>query len=214
MTKTITIYGAGGFGRETLEMIRQINKTNGTKWNPIGFFDDAASRDKQVEGLPVLGGLDEANGLKEPTAVVITISDPLARRILREKLYNTNLLYPTLIHPAAIAGSELNQFREGVVITAGVILTTGITVESFSILNLSSTIGHDVAIGKYCTLMPACHISGNVKIQDQVMIGTGACVLQNLTIGLAANVGAGAVVTKNVRPSVTVTGIPAREKIK
>ncbi len=47
-------------------------------------------------------------------------------------------------------------------------------------------------------------------IADRAMIGAAAVLLPNLTIGEAAIVGAGAVVTRDVEPHTTVKGIPAR----
>ena len=41
-------------------------------------------------------------------------------------------------------------------------------------------------------------------------IGSGAAIMCGVTIGAEANVGAGAVVTKDVPPGVTVAGVPAR----
>jgi UDP-2-acetamido-3-amino-2,3-dideoxy-glucuronate N-acetyltransferase len=41
-------------------------------------------------------------------------------------------------------------------------------------------------------------------------IGSGAAILCGVTIGADANVGAGAVVTKDVPPGATVAGVPAR----
>jgi len=46
-------------------------------------------------------------------------------------------------------------------------------------------------------------------IEDNVKIGTGATILPNIRIGKNAIVGAGSVVTKDVRPKSIVMGIPA-----
>jgi len=51
---------------------------------------------------------------------------------------------------------------------------------------------------------------GPIVIEDGVWIGTGAIILPNVTIGHAAIVGAGAVVTKDVPPCTVVVGVPAR----
>ena len=51
---------------------------------------------------------------------------------------------------------------------------------------------------------------GPINIQDGVWIGAGAIILPNITIGLSAIVGSGAVVTKDVPPCTVVVGIPAR----
>lgn len=51
----------------------------------------------------------------------------------------------------------------------------------------------------------------HVVVQRGATIGSGATILGGVTIGREALVGAGAVVTHDVAPSVTVAGNPARE---
>ena len=49
-----------------------------------------------------------------------------------------------------------------------------------------------------------------IRIEDDVWIGIGAIVLKGVCIGEGARVEAGAVVTRDVSPGVTVAGNPAR----
>lgn len=56
-------------------------------------------------------------------------------------------------------------------------------------------------------------VSAPVRIQDDVWIGASSIVLAGVEIGKGATIGAGAVVTKNVPPSATVAGVPARPLI-
>ena len=58
--------------------------------------------------------------------------------------------------------------------------------------------------------MPGANISGNVRIADATLIGSGATILQGLTIGKNCIVGAGAVVTKDLPDNCTAVGVPAR----
>jgi acetyltransferase-like isoleucine patch superfamily enzyme len=96
-----------------------------------------------------------------------------------------------------------------------------VTDELFSDI-CSLSIGDRVAIAQRVIIVLASHanesrlrtlvepVFGHVMIQDDVWIGTGAIILPNVTIGEAAIVGAGAVVTKDVAPRMVVVGNPAR----
>lgn len=210
--RNLVIYGAGGFGRETALMIEQINAVQAT-WHVLGFYDDGMQKGEVVDGIAVCGGLREVNAIHEETDMVIAIAEPGTRKKIAESIHNKNIHFPTVIHPQANIGSPYNQFEKGCIITAGCILTTGITIGEFAIINLLTTVGHDVKIGPYCIIMPGCNISGNVKIGEGTLIGTGAQVLQNLNIGKSCKVGAGAVVTKNFHDNLTLVGVPARAHI-
>ena len=48
-------------------------------------------------------------------------------------------------------------------------------------------------------------------VEDDVSIGANATILPGVSLGRGCIVGAGAVVTKDVRPMITVVGNPARE---
>jgi sugar O-acyltransferase (sialic acid O-acetyltransferase NeuD family) len=214
LTKDIAIYGAGGLGRELALMICQINKQS-PQWNLIGFFDDNRRSTEVVDDWGVLGGLSEANNYPAPLAIAIGISDPHVRFQLVDKLISRQLNFPTLIHPSCNAGDEKrNLMGRGVILTANVILTTGIKIDDFVIVNLSTTIGHDVTIGSCSSIMPGCNLSGNVKIGKRCQVGTGAQFLQNLSIGEDSIVGAGAVVTKSFPAHSKLIGMPAHNFAK
>ena len=205
----LVIAGAGGFGRETALMIDQIQS-----WHVLGFYDDALKPGTRVAGMEVLGSIDALNHVRQELAVVIAIADPVTRQRVASSLTNEKLNFPTLAHPSAMMGHSANKFGKGCIITAGVILTTGITLEDFVIVNLATTIGHDVYIGRYSSVMPQCSISGNVKIEERCFVGSGSKILQGLTLAADSVMGAGAVLTKNFNAHSTLVGIPARKEIK
>jgi sugar O-acyltransferase (sialic acid O-acetyltransferase NeuD family) len=211
MVRDLAIYGAGGFGREMTLMVELMNSVK-NEWNLIGFFDDGKRIGELVDYLPVLGGITEINVWKRPLALVMGLADSVTRRVVVEKIENEKIDFPVMIHPQSLAGSSRNKFGRGTLVTGGCILTTGIVLEDFVIINLLCTVGHDVRIGKYTSVMPGCNISGAVTIGECNLIGTGAKILQNLSIGNHCKIGAGAVVTKPVKDGKTVVGVPAREK--
>jgi serine O-acetyltransferase len=70
-------------------------------------------------------------------------------------------------------------------------------------------------IGRNVTIVGAVTLGyreegGGPKLGDGVFVGTGARILGPVTIGDNANVGANAVVTKDVPAGCTAVGIPAR----
>lgn len=209
--KNIAIYGAGGLGRETALLIRQIN-ANSKEWNLVGFYDDGMNKGEIVDRWLILGGITALNKIQEPLCVVISVADSKTRAAIVKKITNHKVDFPAIIHPSCQTGDELNHFGRGCVLTAGTILTTGIELGEFVFINLLTTLGHDAVCGDFTTIMPGCSISGNVKIGEGTMIGTGARILQNLSIGKNCKVGAGAVVTQNFPENKTIIGVPAREK--
>lgn len=206
--KDLVIVGAGGLGRETLLMVRQFSPN---EWRPIGFYDDAVPQGSLIDGLPVKGRVRDLQRVESPLSVVISIADGKIRSNVVSILTNKNLNFPTLAHPEAHLGSEqFNKIGKGCIITRGVVLTTGIQIHDFVIINLMSSIGHDVEIESFVSIMPLSSISGNVKIGARCFVGTHATILQGLNIGGDAVIGAGAVITKNVPPDSVMIGIPGR----
>jgi sugar O-acyltransferase (sialic acid O-acetyltransferase NeuD family) len=205
----LAVYGAGGLGRETMLLVEQVN-AHRQAWDIVGYFDDGISKGATVGRWKVLGGKkDIAAG--ENIAIVVAIADPGTRRNIVDALADT-VTFPVIVHPTCQTGDRSNHFGRGVILTAGVLLTTDIHLDDFVIVNLNTTIGHDVEIGKYSAVMPGCNISGNVKIGEGTLIGTGAKILQNLKIGKDCRVGAGAVVTHDFADGKTIVGIPAHDK--
>ena len=72
----------------------------------------------------------------------------------------------------------------------------------------------DCVIGPNCLLMQQVTLGlgrgGVPRLGGHVDVGAGARIIGGITVGDHAVVGAGAVVTRDVAPGVTVAGIPAR----
>ncbi|MEP7240119.1 MAG: serine O-acetyltransferase [Devosia sp.] len=78
--------------------------------------------------------------------------------------------------------------------------------------------GETAVIGDNCSILQGVTLGGtgkadedrHPKIGNGVLIGAGAKVIGNITIGECARIGAGSVVIRDVPPRVTVVGVPAR----
>lgn len=98
------------------------------------------------------------------------------------------------IHPAATIGRRL-------VIDHGM----GVVIGQTAVIGDDCTIYHGTTLGGLSLLPGKRHPS----VGNNVVIGTGAKVLGNITIGNNVKIGANAVVVKNVPDNMTAVGIPA-----
>jgi len=207
--KKLVIIGAGGFGREVKTLIDSINNQSPT-YHFLGFFDDGFEKGEIVNGYPVLGGIYDINSINYECSVVIAIGDPQTKKSLFDKIVNTNVNFPNIIHPNVLISNDFVEIGIGNIICASCIITCNIIVKDFVILNLFCTVGHDTIISSFSSFMPSVNISGEVLINEKVYVGTGAKIINQLEIGANTIVGAGAVVSKSLPENCTAVGIPAK----
>jgi len=206
--KPLIIYGSGGLGREVMAIVLQLDQ-----WEPLGFVDDGDTRDKTIEGYPILGTSSFLDTITEETDLVMGIGNPVVRAAIIRKINNPKIKYPVIIHPSVInMAPAANKIGEGTVITAGVIMTTNVEIGDHVLINLACTIGHDSRVGDFTCVMPGVNISGEVEIGKEVMVGTGAKILNQVKVGDRCKVGMAAAVTREVAPDTTVAGVPAKPR--
>ena len=207
----IVIIGAGGFGREVAWLIEDINRVE-RKWNLIGYVDDnELIQGKVINGYKVVGNLQWL--MKQQLNVVSAIGNPIKRKEIMLKILGSNNRYPILIHPSVIYSDKVN-FGEGSIVCAKNIITVNVNIGKYVIINLDCTIGHDSTLADYTTILPGVNISGMVKVDECVSIGTGTAIIQNVSIGKNTIVGAGAVVVKDLPENCTAVGVPAKLILK
>lgn len=207
--KPIAIYGAGGQGREVLQLINHINRER-NEWRCVGWFDDGIEKGTEIAGLHVLGGIKELNEWKEDLAITIAIGIPAVKKNVWQQIENPKIYYPTLIHPSVRIDESEVELGEGTIIQAGNLFTVNVKVGKHVLVNLNCTIAHDAHIGDFCGIMPSVNVSGEVQVEDEVYIGTGTQIIQQKTIGRGSIIGAGAVVTTDIPSRCTAVGIPAK----
>lgn len=199
MIKEAYIIGAGGFGREVATILSAKNMSF------EGFIDDDTTKPNVKFDIESFN----KQGAHESNLLAAIGSSSVRKAVIQKLSADCNFL--SITHPQAILQDEASvKIGKGSIICAGSIFTCDISLGDFTIINLNCTIGHDVNMGNYCSLMPSVNISGNVILGDGVFIGSGATVLQGINVGEGAIIGAGAVVTKDVPPHCTVVGIPAK----
>jgi len=215
MTAELVVIGAGGFGRETLDVIEAINTSaDRPSFFVLGVVDDApgtvAIERLTDRGLPWLGTIDDWLASAASEQHVIAIGNPAARAAVGRRLDSAGRIPAlALVHPAASLGSRVT-LGAGTVVCAGTQVSTNVTAGRHTHLNPNSTIGHDAVLGECVSINPGAIISGEVTVENNSLVGAGAVVLRGLRVGAAATIGAAACVTKDVAGDSVVKGVPAR----
>ena len=217
MTRRLVVIGAGGFGREVLELIEDINQEGNTEpMELVGVLDDAAPDEELLGRLGAvhLGPLGVLRNMPPDVTHVIAIGSCAAKRRVDESCRLWGRRAETLVHPTATIGRRSVEMGEGAIVCAHTTVTTNVRTGRHVHLNPGVTIGHDSVVGDHSTLTPQVAIAGHVRIDAEVFVGTGAVVRPGVHIAEGSLVGAGAVVVRNVLPGQTVVGVPASDFIR
>jgi len=206
----LVIVGAGGHGREVLDVVEAAGG-----YRVLGFVDDGSPDEELLaaRGQRLLGGLGELDGLAATAGglvVVVGIGDAGVRaRVVEGLPWGRVRAADALVHPDATVGSRC-ALGEGTVVAAGARLTTNVAVGAHCYVGPNAAVGHDVVLEDAATIYPGAVLSGNVHVGRAATVGAGAAVRQGLRIGDGAMVGLGAAVVADVPPGATVIGVPAR----
>jgi sugar O-acyltransferase (sialic acid O-acetyltransferase NeuD family) len=211
----LLIIGAGGHGREVLDVVEAINDVT-PRFDVVGVIADHADHELLARrGATCLGSLDQLVDGRLPVVpssavVVVAVGDPASRLTLARRSAAAGFeAAPALVHPAATVGADV-RLGDGVVLAAGAHVTTNVTIGRHVQVNVAAVVSHDSVIGDHATLSPGVLVNGSVTLGEGAFLGTGAIVTPGRTIGPWAVIGAGAVVVHDVPKGVTASGVPAR----
>lgn len=210
MISYIGIYGASGFGKEVMPLVRQqYAKLQKEKF----VFIDDGQAGSTLSGYPILSYADflASNEIK---GVVVAIANSQVREKLIAQLVADKLQQLSIKANNTII-SEDAEIAEHSLFCAFTCVTSNAKIGKGFHANIYSYVAHDCVIGDFVTFAPGVKCNGNVHIEDHAYIGTGAIIKQGtperpVVIGKGAVVGMGAVVTKSVPAGVTVFGNPAK----
>lgn len=123
-------------------------------------------------------------------------------------------LYSSGLYFLARLIAELSRWITGIEIHPGAKIGCNLVIDHGMgvVIGETAVVGNDVVIYHGVTLGGAdsTNEKRHPSVGDRVMIGAGAKLLGNISIGSDSKIGANAVVLKNIPPQSVVVGIPGR----
>ncbi len=121
------------------------------------------------------------------------------------------------IEPGAIIREKV-EIGEGAVIMMGAVINIGAVVGKGTMIDMGAVLGGRATVGDRCHIGAGAVLAGVVEpasatpviIEDNVLIGANAVVIEGVHVGRNAVVAAGAVVIEDVPENAVVAGSPAR----
>ena len=124
---------------------------------------------------------------------------------------------PARIEPGAILREQV-EIGKNAVIMMGAILNIGAVVGDNTMIDMGAVLGGRATVGNNCHIGAGAVLAGVIEpasakpvvIEDDVLVGANAVVIEGVRVGRSAVVAAGAVVIEDVPENAVVAGCPAR----
>ena len=195
--KEILIFSAGPAGRETFQLINEINKKR-KQWKVVGYVDDEIEKKlSYLDKIKVFSNKNKPSGNR--LYAITGIMEPKIRlKIFKNEIKKNNYKIPNLIHPK-IELPECFKLGKGNIIFNNVHISFEVSLGNFSVVSNFSDLGHNLNAKDFLTIMPSVTVGGNCTIGKSVLIGSGVKILQNLNIGDNCKIGIGSTVISNLK---------------
>ena len=216
------LYGAGGFGREVAALLPTIISK---------LFPNVLSKDFLIIFIDDNPNVSEVNGKKIVSMdsflkltdyelyFCVTIADCKTRKLVAERMKNTNVKPLSLIFNDTIIIDESN-IGVGTIIMPGSKISTSVTIGDHVQINFNSYIAHDCVIKDFVTISPSVTCCGNTVISECAFIGAASVIKQGThdkprRIGQNSRLGIGSNLLVDLPDNQTYVGNPAIDlKIK
>lgn len=201
------IYGAGGLGREVLELARIINGRE-KRWDDFIFIIDGESGNV-VNGVKVYSYPDALEKFSDSMEVSMGIGEPAVREKLFVKLKADGVKAATLVHPD-LHIPDTTVIGKGVTIQYGCFISCNVVIEDYVYIQPQVNVGHNDVLKKGCVISGMANLAGNVTVGEFTYIGLSVAVKEGIYVGNYSIIGMYSAVYKDIDDELIAMGNPAR----
>lgn len=121
------------------------------------------------------------------------------------------------IEPGAVIREQVEIGRNAVIMM-GAVINIGASIGEGTMIDMGAMLGGRATVGRRCHIGAGSVLAGVIEpasavpvvIEDDVMVGANAVVIEGVRVGQGSVVAAGSVVIEDVPPGSVVAGVPAR----
>jgi sugar O-acyltransferase (sialic acid O-acetyltransferase NeuD family) len=178
----------------------------------LGFLNDSLPLGTAVNGVPVLGQLEDWHQLEGDILFLPAIQKvkDMPRRVRRlESLDIPDARWGTIIHPKAAVATDV-QLGVGSFVLSGATVLPLVQIGRFAGIRAGAMLGHHCVIGDHAYVGPNATMCGRSVLQEAAHLGPGAVLMDSKVLGRYCVAGISAAVTKDVPDYWIVFGNPAR----
>lgn len=206
---------------EIAKYIKALPKTTPVKAYIRGYLRYADLANYEYYGDPsaciVIGEAERIEGLiAEKKGQIIAVRIECDRRNA-----SVPLLDMTTVEARIEPGAHIRdgvQIQKNAVIMMGATLNIGAVIGENTMIDMNAVVGARGQIGKNCHIGAGAVVAGVLEppsatpviIEDGVVVGANAVILEGVRVGAGAVVAAGSVVTEDVPAGAVVAGAPAK----
>lgn len=190
--ENIYIYGAGGVGRDLIELITAENQ-----YNICGMVDDY-NKKKEIMGVPILT-LNDLRSIREKISIIISLGEPQLREKIKERITKelSNVEFVSIVSSRAFI-SKTAKIGKGIIIYPNSFVGSNVVIDDNCLIGANTSIGHDCEIFSNVVVTFNCSIGGKTKLKNNAYIGSGSHIRDEIEIGSNVIIGMGSIVLNNI----------------